>query len=241
MKSIQFLLTILALIFASESYAAYCNDLDKKSSAYQTCMLRTENDDRDYKKEQEEKRKKDIEATKIRNENFTNYQKEHDNLMALSDVIVAEKNTMRTMGLNKGIDDCANVLSQYAIYTLSACKQGVIVLLAVNQSSLVQEFSKDIQNKQVDSMYVGGSEVIGNANKYTLHQQKKGVALYIDVSDTPDILKSILEKMGKKGAIEFFLGTGSKSFRYMLDNYHHLSKSFPSARHSYSILFVSGN
>lgn len=49
------------LLFVSQTYAIDCYNLDQKSVAYQTCMLRKENDDRDYRlrKEREEREKKE--------------------------------------------------------------------------------------------------------------------------------------------------------------------------------------
>ncbi len=218
MHYLKFLIFVSAILISCKSFAIECFDLDKRSNAYQTCMLRKENLERDLKIENELKILNAIKSTQLKTDAFDNYKKKFDNSMALADVEEAELSTMKALGMPE-LGNCTPVASQFSAYVLLLCKPGIAFLMATNQTTLAQEFSKDIRDKKIEAIYIAGLGVPYLDNNYVYKMQKTGVALYVSLANSIDIFNTLVERVKKKQPVEFFLMVGGRPFKYLLNNF----------------------
>lgn len=218
MNLLRVVMTASLLFFAGQSLAIDCYQLDSKSDAYQTCMLRKENADREYRLKKEENEKREAaeqgrEATNV---------EARDNKYAFFDALIeiemAEKSAGRAGWL--GVGDCVSAFdAKYAFAAAFLCEQQpVIILMASNQSPLVQEFSGEIENKKLETIFIGGLNVMKGSGNYSLHRHPTGVAIYIELKDSPDIFNEIAEKIRKKRSIEVFFKSEKQSAKFLLES-----------------------
>lgn len=211
MNLLRAAMTASLLFFAGQSLAIDCYHLDSKSDAYQTCMLRKENADREYRLKKEEKEKREAaeqgrEATNV---------EARDNKYAFFDVLIeielAEKKAGRLVG------DCVAAFDEKGFAGAAMlCEQPAIILIATNQSPLVQEFSGEIENKKLETIFIGGLNVMKGSENYALRRYPKGVAIYIELKDSPEIFNEIAEKIRKKHSIEVFFKSEKQSAKFLL-------------------------
>lgn len=209
-------MTASLLFFAGQSMAIDCYQLDSKSDAYQICMLRKENADREYRLKKEEKEKREAaeqgrEATNV---------EARDNKYAFFDDLIEIENGERSAGRIGRLGDCESAFdAKYAFAAAILCEQQpVIILMASNQSPLVQEFSGEIENKKLEAIFIGGLNVMKGSGNYSLHRHPTGVAIYIELKDSPDIFNKIAEKIRKKRSIEVFFKSEKQSAKFLLES-----------------------
>lgn len=214
MNLLRAVMTASLLFFAGQSLAIDCYQLDSKSDAYQTCMLRKENADREYRLKKEEKEKREAaeqgqEATNV---------KARDNKYAFFDALIEIEEGERSAGRAGRLGDCMSVFdAKYAFLGVVLCEQPVIILMASNQSPLAQEFSGEIENKKLETIFIGGLNVMKGSGNYSLHRHPTGVAIYIELKDSPDIFNEIAEKIRKKRSIEVFFKSKKQSAKFLLE------------------------
>jgi len=203
------------LVLSSQSFAIDCSNLDRRSDAYQTCMLRQENQSRDIRSQGEKEDREAREKEQAKKGAMTDFQIA-DNFGVLADMIDLVGPSLS----QRGKKDCEGAFdNKYGLYGIMFCKEkSIIVLLALNQSLLVQEFAADIENKKLEAIYVGGFSVLTKDSKnYLLQPHKKGVAIYIGLNGSPDTIKELTEQIRRKSKTEVFFKSERQSTKFSLD------------------------
>lgn len=211
MNLLRAAMTASLLFFAGQSLAIDCYQLDSKSDAYQTCMLRKENADREYRLKKEEKEKREREAAE-QGRKATNVEA-RDNEYAFIDTLIEIEAAERKAG--RLVGDCVGAadVKGFAGFMM-LCEIPAIFLIAANQSPWVQEFSGEIENQKLETIFIGGLNVMKGSVKYSLRRYPKGVVVYIVLKDSPEIVNEIAEKIRKKRSIEVFFKSEKQSAKF---------------------------
>lgn len=222
MNLFQLLVPMGILIYASQSYAisSYdCYSLDRKSNAYQTCMLRVEIAEREYrlkeaeeseKRKAKEKEQKTRDATRAADKRRA-FDIEMDNLEILGEIDQAEESS----GYRRGGRCIRGVKDEMAFHVLSYCGGQLIVIFEFNPSHLIQEFSSEIENKKIEAIFIGGLNVVKSEN-YGLRRYPKGVVVYIELKDSPDIFNEIARKIEGNSPFEVFFRSEKQSAKILI-------------------------
>lgn len=208
------------LFFADQSLAADCSGLDRKSGAYQTCMLRQENADRDIRlkveKEREAKENESKEKEKSTAGEYEVYRNKMTSYGVFGAMTNAEKPTLSTLGCDYKNGRGSATDKEYFFYAAMFCEQPVIFLMAVNQSPLAQEFSGEIEGKKLEAVLIDGQNVMKSSKNYVLHRHPKGIVVYIVLKDSLDIFNEITEALKKRHSIEVFFKSEKQSTKFLL-------------------------
>ncbi len=212
--NVRMAVAFILLLITTQSYAIDCNNLDTKSFSYQTCMLRKEIQAIDIRSQVEKERLEAQEKERSKKGALT-HDEIGDNFGVLADITDIIDPTLSA----RGRKDCEGAGDMtYGFYVLMFCREkSVAVLIAGNNSPLVQSLSSAIENKRLEAIFIGSFNVLKDANKYALQQHKKGVAVYIGLGNSPGVINDLINQIRKRGQTEVFIKSESQSVKFVLD------------------------
>lgn len=102
-------------------------------------------------------------------------------------------------------------------YMLTLCELPISMkIVAANKTPLAQKFSGEIKNKKLDAIFIGDLNVVKEAKNYSSFQNQKGVVIYFNLEESPDIFNEIAEQIVEKNEIEVSFKKQKKSATFLV-------------------------
>lgn len=205
------------LFVATQSYAIDCSGLDRKSNAYQTCLLRQENAQRDASAETEKRQQESIREKKRIADEIQGQFDVAANLRSLGDIEGAHSDYFRANCIKD-----VGFASKNGAFALLICKP-YFVLLALNKTSFAIEGTDSIEAKKLESVKIGGVDILNGSESYSIKRfvKEKGIAVYIEPKDYASLSSQFAKwhraNQGKSVGVMVALETNVAKFEYVLN------------------------
>lgn len=209
---LQLLLAVILSTFSALSYAIDCSRLDRKSDAFQTCMLRQENTDRDIRNQIVNERMEREKADNERRGNVQNEKLKDSNLDALLELSLAIEKKLICNDSDSAKLEPAIEKNTFG-YALSVCRNpSFAMLLFSNRTHLARELSSEIENKKISAFYFNDLRITNQSTSINFFSDGKASAiLFTQPAAQPQTnVIAISEMLKKRSPVEVFV-KGEKS------------------------------
>jgi hypothetical protein len=219
-------LGIALVIISCNARAIDCSNLDRKSDAYQTCMLRQENQAREIRNrveaESDRQARTRAEGKNSRSQEFKRQTNYYDLLDIQIDVIGLGRyyadNNLGPNGPNQE-EKCLDQKNDTLGYYLTMCpRSGLASFVALNSSPLVQEITRKSGDRPFDSFVIAGIDILHKPNvKMTIHSNKRGIFIDLGLRTSKEIINDVIRAVSIHPSIDVFIRSGERSTKLSME------------------------
>lgn len=217
----RFLSIVLIALASLETYAEECNHLNSKSAAYQICMLRKENTEREHREKAVAQLRMESEKKRIEDEaDFIKFRDEGRNLLELARVMNNETQYLASIGVKDGGVDCTGVGTKYYAVTMLFCAPSVILVFATQNSSFGQLAVPLLALDDLKTIVMNGIDIQRDRAPVTMRTSKDGHMFTVNLSEEPAKYSQIKALATTKQDISLYMKYSKTDMRFLFNRYN---------------------